>query len=143
MTIRSIEKVARQSWDAIQITDTVIARVNTLGQGQPNDLEFLDYKNHSIGELDTTRLNAGKTESPHIELTEPETDLDRISAGNKTLPELGERQGITTIELGKYMGITKEDVTLEAEEQRTDPAVPSLVEREIMVNIFPEKIYTP
>ena len=108
--------------------DTVIVRVNALGQGQPNDLDFLDCKNRPIVDLNITGVDAGETEAPHIELIEPETDINPISAGVETLPELVERQYIPIIEQEIDMGILKEGVTLEAEEQRIYPDVPSLAE---------------
>ena len=52
-------------------------------------------------------MDAGETEAPDIELIEPETDINPISAGTETLPELVERQDIPTIELKQEMGITK------------------------------------
>ena len=42
MTLRSMKKVVRRSWDALPIPNTVIVRVNALGQGNTNDLDFLD-----------------------------------------------------------------------------------------------------
>ena len=42
MTLGSMEKVVRRSWDTIPMPVTVIELVNALGQGQPNDLDFLD-----------------------------------------------------------------------------------------------------
>ena len=79
--------------------DTVIARVNVLVQGQPNDLDFLDCKKRTIVDLDITGVDYGETESPHIDLIEPEINLNHISAGAETLPELVERQDIPIIEL--------------------------------------------
>ena len=38
MTLGYMQNVNRQIWDAIPMPDTVIYRVNTLGQGQPNEL---------------------------------------------------------------------------------------------------------
>ena len=61
--------------------DTIIYWVNTLGQVQPNDLEFIDCKKRSIGKLGVIGVDAGETEAPHIELVEPETDIDPISTG--------------------------------------------------------------
>ena len=59
--------------------------MNALEQWQQNDLYFLDHKNRPIGELETTGVDSGETESPHVELTEPDNDLDPISAGAETL----------------------------------------------------------
>ena len=66
--------------------DPVIAWVNALEQWQQNDLYFLDHKNRPIGELETTGVDDGQTEAPHIDLIEPETDIDPISSGAETIP---------------------------------------------------------
>ena len=42
MTLGSMKKEVRQIWDAIPMPNTVIVRVNALGQGNTNDLDFLD-----------------------------------------------------------------------------------------------------
>ena len=87
--------------------DTVIARVNALVQGQPNDLDFLDCKKRTIVDLDITGVDYGETESPHIDIIEPDTYLDPIFSGAKTLPELVKRQYMPTVEVEQYMGIGK------------------------------------
>ena len=71
MNLGSMKKVVRQSWDAIPIPDTMIVRVNALGQEKTNDIDFIDSKNHPIGELETTGVNAGENKAPHIDLIEP------------------------------------------------------------------------
>ena len=55
-----------------------------------------------------------ETEAPYIDLIEPDTDLDPISAVSETLPELVERTYMPTIELEKEVGILKEYGNLEA-----------------------------
>ena len=49
-----MKNVVRRSWDVIPITDTVIAQVNALSQGQHNDLDLLDQNKHPIGKLNIT-----------------------------------------------------------------------------------------
>ena len=73
--------------------------MNTLIQGQLNDIDYLDLKDSQIGELNITGVDAGETESPNIELVKPETYIDNISAGAEILPELVERQDMPTFEL--------------------------------------------
>ena len=143
MTLGSMKKVARRIWDAIPTPDTMIARANALGQGIPNDLDFLDCKKRLIGDLNITGVDDEETEAPHIELIEPETDLDPISAGAETLTELVERQDIPIIEQEEEMVIAKEYETLEAEEKIIDPSVTSLAEVELPVTISPAMIATP
>ena len=42
MTLESMNKVTRRSWDTIPMPDTVIDQVNAPGKGQPNDIQLLD-----------------------------------------------------------------------------------------------------
>ena len=107
IALGSIKKLLWKIWDAIQMPDTVITLVNALVQGQPNDLDFLDSKKRHIGELDITRVDDGETESPHIDMIEPETDIYYISADAEKLLELVERQDMPTVEVAQYMGIGK------------------------------------
>ena len=58
----------------------VIVQANALSQGQPNDLEFLDFKKRPIVDPEITSVDSGETESPKIYLIEPDTDLNPISA---------------------------------------------------------------
>ena len=68
MNLGSTKKVVRRSWDALPMPNTVIARVNVLGQGQPNGIDLLDCKKRPIGEFDIIGVDDGVTEAPHIEL---------------------------------------------------------------------------
>ena len=109
-----MKNMVGQSWDALPMPDTFIMRVSELSQVQPNYLDFLDWNKRPIGELEITGVNYGETEAPHIELIEPETDIDPILADAEALPELVERQDIPNVEQEKDMGIAKEDVNLES-----------------------------
>ena len=66
--------------------DTLIAWLNELDQGQPNYIDFLYRKKRPVGELKITGVDSGETEASHIEIIEPETDLDTISDGTETIP---------------------------------------------------------
>ena len=68
ITLGYMKKVVRWSWYAISMPDTIFSRANTLGQGQPNDIDFLDCKKRSIWELNITGVDSEETEAPHIEL---------------------------------------------------------------------------
>ena len=78
MNLGSMKKLVRRSWDVIPMPDTVIARVSTLGQGQPNDIDFLDCKRCLTRKLYITGVDDEETESPRIESIEPENDPDPI-----------------------------------------------------------------
>ena len=97
MTLESMNKVIRRSWDTILMPDTVIDQVNAPGKDQPNDIQLLDRNKRPIGDFDITGVNAGETKAPHIELVEPDTDLNPISDGSETLPDLVEQQDMPSI----------------------------------------------
>ena len=59
MTLGFIEKLVRQIWDALPMPDTMIARVNAVGQSQTYGLEFLDHMKRPIGELDIKGVYGG------------------------------------------------------------------------------------
>ena len=50
MALSTGKKIIRHSWDAIPMPDTVIARVNTLGQDQPEELTFTNRHGRLIGD---------------------------------------------------------------------------------------------
>ena len=75
-----MKKEVRQIWDAIPMPNTVIVRVNALGQGNTNDLDFLDWNKNPIEELKITGVDARENEAPYIELIEPDIDINPISA---------------------------------------------------------------
>ena len=59
MTLGYMKNLVRQSQDALPMPDTVIARVNALGQGKPNDIDFIDCNNCPIVYLDITGVDDG------------------------------------------------------------------------------------
>ena len=132
MTLESMNKVIRRSWDTILMPDTVIDQVNAPGKGQPNEIQLLDSNKCPIGDLDITGVNDGETKPPHIELVEPDTDLDPISDVSETLPDLVEQQDMPSIkeeleqDMDAFTSLTREDGTPEAADQIID----TVVERE-------------
>jgi hypothetical protein len=52
MALNTRKKITRQSWDVIPMPDTVIARVNALGNDQPEQLIFADQCGHPIGDVE-------------------------------------------------------------------------------------------
>ena len=59
MTLGYMKNLVRQSQDALPMPDTVIARLNALGQGKPNDIDFIDCNNCPIVYLDITGVDDG------------------------------------------------------------------------------------
>ena len=59
MTLGSMKKVVRQIWYEIPMPDTVIAQVNALKHGKPNDIDFLDRKKLPIGYIYIIGVDAG------------------------------------------------------------------------------------
>ena len=78
VTLGYTEKAVRRIWDASPMPDNLISRVNAIGQGQPNDKDFLDFKKSPIWDLEIKGVDAEETDAPHIELIEIKTDIDTI-----------------------------------------------------------------
>ena len=56
MALATGKKIIRRSWDVIPMPDTVIARVNTLGSDQPEQLIFTDRHGRLIGDTDDAEI---------------------------------------------------------------------------------------
>ena len=52
MALSTGKKIVRRTWDMIPMPDTVIARVNTLGGDQPEQMIFTDRHGRLIGDND-------------------------------------------------------------------------------------------
>ena len=59
MTLVSMKKVVRRSWDEIPMPDTIIAQVNALFHGKSNDIDFVDSKKRPIVDINTTVVDDG------------------------------------------------------------------------------------
>ena len=82
MSLRSGKKIIRRSWDRLPMPDTVIARVNEIGKGEPEQLTFTDRKGRPIGDVELTGVDSGEApQSDVIQNDDPtvyEADLDPI-----------------------------------------------------------------
>ena len=58
MSLNSGKKIVRRNWDLIPKLDTVVARVNTLGSGQPELITFTDSHGRLIGYVETPGVGA-------------------------------------------------------------------------------------
>jgi hypothetical protein len=56
MALSTGKKIIRRSWDTIPMPDTVIARVNTLGNNQPEQLIFTNRHGRLIGDTDDAKI---------------------------------------------------------------------------------------
>jgi hypothetical protein len=68
MALNSGKTIVRRSWGVIPMPDTVIARVNTLGGDQPEDLIFADRHGRLIGDDDTTIPGVAFPDEPADEI---------------------------------------------------------------------------
>jgi hypothetical protein len=64
MTLNSMKKIVRYSWDAIQMPDTVIARVNELGRNEPEQFVFTDRSGHQISDVELPGVDGDENETP-------------------------------------------------------------------------------
>ena len=69
MSLHLEDKIARRSWDAIPMPETVISRVNELAKGEPYNFIFIDRKCRIIGYSDITVLDTSLNQEP------PQTQL--------------------------------------------------------------------
>ena len=69
MSLRSVKKITRWSWDAIPMPDTVIERVNVIGKDQPEELVFRDRHGHAIGDVELPGVYGDETQTPKISKT--------------------------------------------------------------------------
>jgi hypothetical protein len=72
MALSSGKKITGRSWDTIPMPDTVIARVNTLGSDQPEQLTFTDRLGRQIGDFDENAITGIAID----DLSRPDDDDD-------------------------------------------------------------------
>jgi hypothetical protein len=65
MSLNSMKKIVRRSWDAIPMPDTVIARVNELGRDEPEQFVFTDRSGRQIGDIELPGVDGDENETPH------------------------------------------------------------------------------
>ena len=64
MSLHSVKKITRRNRDVIPMPDTIIARVNELTKGEPEQFVFIDRKGRIIGDAELTGLGrSGNEES--------------------------------------------------------------------------------
>ena len=77
MALNTGKKITRNSWDAIPMPDTVIARVNALGRDQPAHLIFTDRSGQLIGDVEIPGVDYDPAEEAPLPPIDP-TDVDRV-----------------------------------------------------------------
>ena len=76
MALNTGKKIVRRSWDVIPIPDTVVARVNTLGSDQPEQMIFTDRHGRLIGDVEIPGVDfddADDAPTPGVEPTGADT----------------------------------------------------------------------
>jgi hypothetical protein len=93
MTLKTMKKIIRRSWDAIPMPSAVITRVNTRGHDQPEQFVFTDRAGRLIGDVPTPDNNDA-VEIPGVDGEEEavETPLqlapDEPDDGTTSTPEI-------------------------------------------------------
>jgi hypothetical protein len=90
MALNTGQKIIRRSWDVIPMPDTVIARVNTLGRDQPEQLIFTDRLGRLIGDTDDAEIPGvvdsdedDDAEIPGVDIVElPGVDVADVETDN-------------------------------------------------------------
>jgi hypothetical protein len=88
MALNTGQKIVRRSWDAIPMPDTVIARVNTLGRDQPEQLIFTDRRGRLIGDVEVPGVDFETDDDAELPGVDPvdvdHVELPGVDAGNDT-----------------------------------------------------------
>jgi hypothetical protein len=64
MSLHSMKKIVRHSWDAIPMPNTVIARVNKLAKDEPEQFVFADRSSRLIGHVELPGVDGDENETP-------------------------------------------------------------------------------
>ena len=64
MSLKTGKKINRYSWDEIPMPDTVIDRINKLGEIHPEYFIFTDRRGRQIGGVELTVVDGEITEAP-------------------------------------------------------------------------------
>jgi hypothetical protein len=73
LNLKSGKTIVRRSWDRLPMPDSIIARVNHLGAGQPKQLVFKDRHGRLIGDVELPGVDDEPTEPD--ELAGVDTDI--------------------------------------------------------------------
>ena len=84
MSFKNGKKITRYNWDEIPIPQTVINRVNILGNNQPELFIFTNRKVQKIGESDITGVEGDQNGTPKT-LIEEDDDLGEQNVVDKEL----------------------------------------------------------
>jgi hypothetical protein len=97
MTLDTARKIVRRSWDVIPMPDIVIARVNTLGNDQPELLTLRDRHGRLIGDIEIPGVDHDTDEDDEI----PGVDLYPVADEDIELPgvDTGENDTPQQIEI--------------------------------------------
>ena len=64
MSIQLANNITKRIWDAIPMTDTIIARLNELEKGEPENCIFTDRKGRIIGDAKITGADTSGNKEP-------------------------------------------------------------------------------
>ena len=78
MALNTGNNITRQNWDVIPIPDVVIARVNSLGTGQPKKLIFTDHHDRIIGDIKIPGVDSDADDDDEIPGVDPYPVVDDI-----------------------------------------------------------------
>jgi hypothetical protein len=86
LNLRTGKKITRFGWTLLPTPDSVIDRVNTLGEGQPSLLVFKDCKGHLIGDSDEVFEPPGVDELAGV--GDDDEDADEVTNNTMATDEI-------------------------------------------------------
>ena len=76
MALNTGKKITRRNWDVIPIPDVVIARVNSLGTGQPKQLNLTNRHVRLIRDIEIQGVDSDADDNDEIPGVDPDPVVD-------------------------------------------------------------------
>ena len=87
MSLHSMKKLVRRSWDAIPMPDTVIAQVNQIGKDEPEQFVFTNLNGRNIGDIEFPGVDGGQNQTPQLDNELDVENIDLEIAPNNEIQE--------------------------------------------------------
>ena len=146
MALNTGKKITRRNWDVIPIPDVVVARVNSLGSGQPEQLIFTDRHGRLIGDIEIPGVDSDvDDDADEIPGVDPESVVEDIELpGVDTVVDTPQQVEIHDLDvpINDPDPIQVETVTESVEPSAPEPVVPTGPRRSARVRTQP-KAYIP
>jgi hypothetical protein len=130
LSLNTMQKITRRTWDVIPISAAIIARVNEMGKDQPELFTFTDRKGRTVGEVELPGVD-GDEDIPNVAIDETtddqieisDNDLDYSPSGEPKVEQIQELEPSLESDPAMEVGHADNDPTMEVGDADNDPAV--------------------